>query len=445
MNTPLHPARRLSRRTFVGTALMGAAVSGGVGLPTSMHAAQGTPAPAGALGQTPLGEQLAWLLATLNDGASALTAEDVSAQFAPGFLTAVPPDLVIAIIQQAASGLGPFSLDGFTRAPTETQANALTTSSSGLPVVVPIAVEPAPPHLITGFNVAPVPPPSGVELTPSVDSAGTPVPTVGRRDGLVDVGGREFYLSSLGTESPTVLLESGANDSAAPWFAVENAVASFTRVCSYDRANSVASASDPAPVPRTGEDVVADLHALLGAADVHAPYVLVGHSIGGIFVRLYASTYPDEVAGLVLVDSSHEEQNERLQEVLSPEQWAAYQQMAIVIEGLDLEASFAQMREAREEAPLRPMPVAVVSAGLPPDAAMLPPDWPVAEEAALWAEHQQDLVALVPGTRHIVAEQSGHYVHQSEPDLVVEAIRAVVDAVRDPESWATPAGATPAP
>src|SRR5687768_14609482 len=102
MNTPLHPARRLSRRTFVGTALMGAAVSGGVGLPTSMLAAQGTPAPAGALGQTPLGEQLAWLLATLNDGASALSAEDVSAKFAPGFLTAVPPDLVIAVIQQAA-------------------------------------------------------------------------------------------------------------------------------------------------------------------------------------------------------------------------------------------------------------------------------------------------------------------------------------------------------
>ena len=93
-------------------------------------------------------------------------------------------------------------------------------------------------------------------------------------------------------------------------------VGAFTRVCVYDRPGTLLNAedtagrsrSDPAPLPRTAQDVVADLHALLRAARVPGPYVLVGHSLGGLCVRLYATTYPEEVAGLVLVDASHEDQ-----------------------------------------------------------------------------------------------------------------------------------------
>jgi pimeloyl-ACP methyl ester carboxylesterase len=191
--------------------------------------------------------------------------------------------------------------------------------------------------------------------------------------------------------------------------------------------------------------VVADLHALLDAAGVPGPYMLVGHSMGGLFARLYASTYPDEVAGLVLVDASHEEQNARLQALVSPELWAQIQQMELNIEGIDIDASFAEVREARAAAPLRPMPLVVVSAGQPLDPAAFPPGWPVEADAQLWRDLQADLAGLVPNARHIVAERSGHYVHQTEPEVVVEQIRLVVATVRDPSTWATPVAATPAP
>jgi pimeloyl-ACP methyl ester carboxylesterase len=158
---------------------------------------------------------------------------------------------------------------------------------------------------------------------------------------------------------------------------------------------------------------------------------------------MYASMYPEDVAGMVLIDSSHEEQNARVQELLSPEQWAAYMQMNIVIEGLDLDASFAQLTELEQASPLRPMPLFVVSAGQADDPAAMPPDWPTEAQHALWMELQEDLAGLVPGARHVVAEESRHYVHQSQPDMVVNAIRQVVDAVREPTSWATPPVATP--
>jgi pimeloyl-ACP methyl ester carboxylesterase len=320
---------------------------------------------------------------------------------------------------------------------------------TGAWLVVPVAVEAAPPHRITGLNFAPTPAPSGITLRAVADPAGTVVAGEARLDGLFDIGGgRQLYLSCVGAGSPTVVLESGLNDPAAPWFGIESAVAPFTRVCSYDRANSAGSASDPTPAPRSGEDTVADLHALLTAADVPGPYVLVGHSIGGLIARLFASNYPDEVSGLVLVDSSHEDQDVRLEALVTAEQWAAYQQFFAQFpspEGIDMEATFDQVRAARAAAPMRPMPLIVLTAGQTAEPSLFPPGWPVEADAELWRELQTDLAGLVPNARHIVAEQSGHYIHQAEPDLVVEAIRQVVAAVRDPSVWVPPTATTPAP
>jgi pimeloyl-ACP methyl ester carboxylesterase len=412
-----------------------------------------TPAPIPEpVASTPVGAQLAWVLDVLNDGARPLTPDAIATHFAPAFLGEVPPEQAILLTRQVATA-GPFTVQGFTRPATATQANALLIGSTGPPLVVPIAVELTAPHRITGLNFAPVPPPAGtsLETIPSEDlvlaDSATPATNAERFDGLIDIGGRRLYLSCSGSGSPTVVLESGHGDPAAPWFAVEQAAAEFTRVCSYDRANALASASDPAPTPRTGEDVVADLHALLMAADVPGPYVLVGHSLGGLYARLYASGFPDDVAGLVLVDSTHEDQFGRLKALVPAAVWAEFEAMLAQFpdpEGTDIETTAAEARAARAETPLAPMPLVVVTAGQRGDAALLPPGWPVEAEAALWQELQEDLAGLVPNGRHIVAEQSGHYVHRSQPNVVVDAIRQVVEAVRDPSRWGTPE-ALPAP
>ncbi len=402
--------------------------------------------------ETPVGRQLAWVLAMLEDGASGLTTEEIGERFAPAFVAAIPPEQMVALTRGFADAFGPFTFAGFTRPPTEIQANALVTGANDVPIVIPVAVDDAPPHRITGMNFAPVPPPPGLPIEALTGDGATPASDSERIDGLFTVGDRQIYLSCSGSGSPTVILESGANDPAAPWFAIERAVAPLTRVCSYDRANTVGGASDPAPIPRTVGDSVADLHALLQEANVPGPYVLVGHSIGGLIGRLYASTFPEEVAGLVLVDASHEEQVSRLEALVSPEQWAAYAEMLdqiINAEGIDFEASFAEVREARVTAPLRPMPLVVVSAGAEDDPSLIPtfypPGWPVEATAQLWQELQADMARLVPDGQHVIAERSGHYVHQSEPELVVEAIADVVEAVRDPALWASSNLATPVP
>ena len=148
-------------------------------------------------------------------------------------------------------------------------------------------------------------------------------------EGLVDIGdGRKMYLKCSGRGSPTVVLVGGLRASADDWSisnestpAVFPEVAKFTRVCACDRPGTPVgekpSRSDPVPQPTTAKDAVADLHALLSAAGEAGPYVLVGHSYGGLIVRLYASTYPKDVSGLVLVDAL----SEGLQDAEAPEQW----------------------------------------------------------------------------------------------------------------------------
>ena len=174
-----------------------------------------------------------------------------------------------------------------------------------------------------------------------------------------------------------------------------------------------------------------DLHALLEAAGVPGPYVLAGHSLGGLFVRLYAAAHPDEVAGLVLVDPSHEEQEVRLQALLSAEQRAALQRATAAmtdLEGFDIGASFTQMRAARAAAPPRPMSLVVLTAGLTEEPPA--PNWPVAAERQLRHQLHADLAGLVPNGEHVIAHRSGHFIHRQQPELVITAIADVVTAAR---------------
>ena len=270
-----------------------------------------------------------------------------------------------------------------------------------------------------------------------------------------------MYLECRGAGSPTVVLVAGLKASAEDWSiagqsaaAVFPEVAKFTRVCAYDRPGTPVgekpSRSDPVEQPTTARDAVADLRALLRAAGEAGPYVLVGHSYGGLVVRLYASTYPEDVSGLVLVDAL----SEGLRDAETPEQWAIQRKLMEgeireslllypALERNDPNSSFDQMRAAPK---LRPIPLIVLSAdrpwgpqipsmiasgALPAD---VPPDFGSITDAAQ-KQAQEKLSKLVPGAKHITNTNSGHEIHKEQPKLVIDAIRSVVEAVRNPSSW----------
>jgi pimeloyl-ACP methyl ester carboxylesterase len=381
----------------------------------------GTPATASvAVPATPVGDQLTWVLDQLNGDAAALTETEIAERFDPLFLIPLPAPALLGLMQETATQYGPFTLTGFAYPPTETGATALVRTGDGMAAAITITVAAEPPHRISRLEFGEPPPPESPD---------------GRR---VDIGGRSLYLECAGEGSPTVVLEGGV---APDWAAVQPQVAGQIRVCSYDRPDAPQTRSDPTS-DRTAQQVVDDLHALLTAAGEAGPYVLVGHSLGGLYVQLYAYQYPEEVAGLVLVDPTPEEFTPRLVALLRslgtpiPEQPSG----PVTVEQVTME----QVREARAGGPLPQVPLVVISHGLSASAEERPPGWPVEQEEALFRQLHEELVASVPGARHVIAEASTHNVHQEQPDLVIAAITDVVDAARDPASWATPS-ATPAP
>ena len=125
----------------------------------------------------------------------------------------------------------------------------------------------------------------------------------------VDLGGRTINIACAGTGNPTVILEAGGGGSGGyGWREVQSGIARFTRTCWYDRAGE--GWSDPPPSARNSSMIANDLHAVLQHISVNGPIVLVGHSIGGEYIRIYAAMFPSQVAGLVLVDSTHPDQRE---------------------------------------------------------------------------------------------------------------------------------------
>jgi pimeloyl-ACP methyl ester carboxylesterase len=128
------------------------------------------------------------------------------------------------------------------------------------------------------------------------------------RGQMVDIGGYRLNINCTGVGTPTVILDSGLGEPALSWMGVQQGVERFTRVCSYDRAGY--GHSDPGPYPRSSLQIARELHALLQKSQMPGPYVLVGHSFGGYNLRVYTDLYRNEVSGIVLVDSSHEDQEQ---------------------------------------------------------------------------------------------------------------------------------------
>jgi pimeloyl-ACP methyl ester carboxylesterase len=198
------------------------------------------------------------------------------------------------------------------------------------------------------------------------------------------------------------------------------AVQKETRVCAYDRAN--VGKSGPAPRPRTAADVVQDLHSLLAASGENPPYVLTGFSFGGLTMQLFAAEHPDDVAGLVLVESNHPDEVKQFEAHLTAEQIAEDRQaVSQNPEGIDVFTSVDQVA-AKQKLPS--VPLVVVTAGKSDG---WPPDWDAELFDRLRAEQQADLATRVPGGRQVVAKESGHEVPVQQPQIIVDAISMVLD------------------
>jgi pimeloyl-ACP methyl ester carboxylesterase len=307
---------------------------------------------------------------------------------------------------------------------------------------------------------------AGVGLaTPAASAADPPVPPSPGR--LVDIGGRRLHLHCTGSGSPAVIVENGFGGFSIDFALVQPDVAKFTQICTYDRAGC--AWSDPGAATGTIEQTVDDLHLLLRTAGIRPPYVLVGASLGGIFVRAYHRRYPDEVVGLVLDDPTSdeglgyrvygkdkpiyemsaadmrevtrpllrhpppppklptklEEPLDRLpQDLQAARLWASRKllaerdvvSLAITDESWRQEFIALRRKRLRQEHPLGSLPLIVLG--------RKQSDWKTRQR------HLAELKGLSSAGKLTIAENSGHEIHLYRPELVVESIREVVAAAR---------------
>jgi pimeloyl-ACP methyl ester carboxylesterase len=259
----------------------------------------------------------------------------------------------------------------------------------------------------------------------------------------------DFHLAYVcrGRGAPTVIIEEALGVPALEsggWWAILDEIAPLTRICVYDRPGLGLSSRAPAG-PRTSQTAVDDLRAWLAAADVPGPYVLVGHGVGGFHALLYASLYPGEVAGLVLVNGAHPDQWTALQGLLPPETPGEPARLsrlrhleaepAANSEGLDVIASADQVRAALAAGPQPPLgdlPLVVLTRSPRSHMApFLPPEIAVAG-GPVWQALQAELAGLSNLGVHRLAAEGGHSLHRQAPALVIEAIREILDAANGP-------------
>jgi pimeloyl-ACP methyl ester carboxylesterase len=208
----------------------------------------------------------------------------------------------------------------------------------------------------------------------------------------------------------------------------------------YDRAGT--GDSTPAPLPRPISEFTNDLHAVLDGANVEKPYILVGGSFGGLIVTHYASLYPNEIAGVVLVDSTHPEHNQRTLEILTPFKSGESQALTNFRnmlwqetyaplstneqEGLDFPASIIQMRASWN---LGNIPLIVLTAGQDEWEEGFPPDVATPYEE-LWLTLQKELADRSTSSTNIIVQDSGHCIHDEKPCAVLDAVQAILQLVK---------------
>lgn len=288
---------------------------------------------------------------------------------------------------------------------------------------------------------------------------------------LVDVDGLKMHIDCHGEGEPVVILEAGLGAGATEWGSVPGAVSGSTEVCAYDRPGLGWSE----PIDRTADaaEVADRLQRLLQAAGVGGPYLLVGWSAGGVYVREYYRRHPEGVVGMVLVDSSHEQQGDRLPPTdsgrnvermvelcgslqplgvvrltgvldaridqptvpaaLKPVMRANMNQSHFCLAILDEMRSFE--REVHDTDPpssLGDLPLTVLTQGDEPkgDPTFGQTDEQARAQRVVWNELQEELTALSSRNRHLIAEHSGHPIQLEQPELVIGAVKDMVGDLR---------------
>lgn len=268
----------------------------------------------------------------------------------------------------------------------------------------------------------------------------TPMPS-----GMVEVGGHELYYECSGQGTPTVILESGSGGDSSAWAAVKLGLAGTTRICAYDRANL--GRSDQVPGPRTYHDMTQDLRVLLEKAHIGEPYILVGHSMGGMLVRIFADQHPGEVAGIVLVDSAHPDMGLHLLACLPPESadepenirylrqwftWMSDSSHEPPFVDSEVQDTLVSNRQVRDVESLGDLPLVVISQA--PNIPGLGYQIVASSEidACLrqtWQDMQGELAGLSSKTSRLTA-QGGHMIPLEQPELIVQAIIDLVEEER---------------
>jgi pimeloyl-ACP methyl ester carboxylesterase len=270
--------------------------------------------------------------------------------------------------------------------------------------------------------------------------AGQFPPVPGKR---YDVGGYSIHMLCKGQGKPTVIIDAGLGDDSSDWFNVQNRSSAQTQVCVFDRPGY--GWSDAGPQPRNSLRISNEIEKLVQKAGIDGPYVLVGHSFGGYNIRVFASQHPQKIAGMVLVDASHEDQYERFNIKLPrhyerqrnilvlPKATGSVSNKNSLLRERAINAARAEISSLHQSAMqvqhynnLPKVPLIVISRGMA--------EWQGNEESEsreqIWHQLQQDLWRLSPISQQIFAKRSGHDIHLHQPDLVVSAINDMVSLSR---------------